>query len=139
MKLIKTYTSDSIDQSEKIAAELAAILIEGDVVLLEGTLGSGKTFLVQHMCKSWNIKEDVTSPTFTIIQNYSGDRFVNHFDLYRIEETNELDQLGWEDMIYSKAVSFIEWPQKIEPLLNQYYKILITSNNDERKIELYKK
>ena len=108
----------------------------GDVVLLEGTLGSGKTFLVQEICKNWHIEEDVTSPTFTLIQNYNGDLDVNHLDLYRIENVEELDQLGWEDMVYSKGVTFIEWPQMVEPVLQSYYKIKIDLQEDRREITL---
>lgn len=139
MKLLKYFESNSTTQTQKIAHEIAAFLNNGDVILLQGTLGSGKTYLVQHICDAWKIDENVTSPTFTIIQNYKGDKSVNHFDLYRIEQINELDQLGWEDMVYSDAVTFIEWPQIMEPLLNTYYKISITLNGLKRKIELSKK
>jgi len=139
MKLIKSWESDSIESSQKISIEIAAHFKKGDVVLLQGTLGSGKTFLVQHICRYWNVNESVTSPTFTIIQNYMGDEIVNHMDLYRIEEITELDQLGWEEMVYSNAVTFIEWPQKIEPLLQSYYKICITVKNEVRSIEFFKK
>lgn len=139
MKLIKSWESSSIKDSRIVAAEISSKLKASDIILLEGNLGSGKTFLVQHICKLWNIKEDVTSPTFTIIQNYTGDKTVNHIDLYRIEKVSELDQIGWEDMAYSDAVTFIEWPQIIEPVLKVYYKIYISIKDRKRKIKLYKK
>jgi tRNA threonylcarbamoyl adenosine modification protein YjeE len=139
MKKVKSWLSSSLLHSRKTAADLSKIFTLGDIVLLEGDLGSGKTFLVQHICRNWNITEEVTSPTFTIIQNYNGDKLVNHMDLYRIEHIPELDQLGWEDMIYSDAVSFIEWPQKIECLIDSFYKIKITLKNNKRQIELLKK
>ena len=139
MKKIKSWTSASLKESQNIAKELSSLFTKGDIVFLEGTLGSGKTYLVQHICSNWNVQEDVTSPTFTIIQNYIGDFSVNHIDLYRIEAQNELDQLGWEDMLYSDAVSFVEWPQKIEGLTDNYYKLSISMNGKTRQIELFKK
>ncbi len=139
MNFPKTWISNSISDSQKIAQELSTLLMPGDVVLLEGTLGSGKTFLVQEICKNWHIEDDVTSPTFTLIQNYSGNIAVNHMDLYRIEAIEELDQLGWEDMVYSDAVTFIEWPQMVEPILNSYYKINIDLKDGRREITLNKK
>lgn len=139
MNKIKSWKSSSIKESQIIAEELSKLFKTGDVILMEGDLGSGKTLFVQNICSKWNIQDDVTSPTFTIIQNYSGDYNVNHIDLYRIEDNNELDQLGWEDMLYSGAVTFVEWPQKIEKFLRSFYKLSILVNNDTRIIELYKK
>ncbi len=139
MKLLKSWISNSISNSHKVAAELSKILKPGDIVLLEGILGSGKTFLVQEICKNWRVEEDVTSPTFTLIQNYNGDISVNHMDLYRIENIEELDNLGWEDMVYSNAVTFIEWPQKLEPVLQSFYKIEIELKETQREITLSRK
>ena len=139
MNKIKSWRSKSIRDSMKIAKELSQIFKNGHIVFLEGTLGSGKTFLVQNICANWNVQDEVTSPTFTIIQNYSADYAVNHIDLYRIEERKELDQLGWEDMLYSDAVTFVEWPEKIENYVDHYYKILINMNDNSRQIELYEK
>jgi tRNA threonylcarbamoyladenosine biosynthesis protein TsaE len=139
MKKLKTWQSASIEDSKQIANELSQLFKKGHIIFLEGTLGSGKTFLVQNICANWNVTDDVTSPTFTIIQNYSGDYPINHLDLYRIEEQNELDQLGWEDMLYSDAVTFVEWPEKIENYVDHFYKISINMNNTNRRIELFEK
>jgi len=139
MNNIKTWKSVSIQDSREIAKELSKFFKQGSIVFLEGTLGSGKTFLVQNICLNWNVRDDVTSPTFTIIQNYSGDFKVNHIDLYRIEEQNELDQLGWEDMLYSDAVTFVEWPQKIENYVDSFFKISISMKDKVRQIELLEK
>jgi len=139
MKKIKSWQSLSIKDSQNIAKELSTIFKKGHIILLQGKLGTGKTFLVQHICAHWHIQDDVTSPTFTIIQNYSGDFSVNHMDFYRIEQQNELGQLGWEDMIYSDAVTFIEWPERIEKYLDHFYKISIVMKDKIRHIELLKK
>ena len=139
MKTVKSWISNSISDSQILATELSKILKQGDIVLLEGTLGSGKTFLVQEICKNWHVEEDVTSPTFTLIQNYHGDVAVNHLDLYRIENIEELDNLGWEEMVYSNAVTFIEWPQMVEPLLQSFYKVKIVVQESQREITLSRK
>ena len=139
MKKIRTWYSSSIRDSLEIAKELSQLFKKGSIVFLEGDLGTGKTFLVQNICKNWNVQDDVTSPTFTIIQNYSGDYSVNHIDLYRIAKQNELDQLGWEDILYSDAVTFVEWPQIIEKYVNSFYKISIIIKNNVRQIELFEK
>lgn len=138
MKLIKTWISTNVSHTKKVAKELSKIFKKGDIILLHGTLGSGKTYLVQHICKNWQIYEEVTSPTFTIVQNYGGLYSVNHMDLYRIENMAELDNIGWEDMLYSDAVSFIEWPEKIQDFVEGFYKIGITLDGDKREIKLYK-
>jgi tRNA threonylcarbamoyladenosine biosynthesis protein TsaE len=139
MQLLKSWTASSIDDSRQIASELSHKFTSGDVVLLQGTLGAGKTFLVQQICKQWHVNDDVTSPTFTLIQNYNGDLLVNHIDLYRIEDIDELDQIGWEDMVYSDAVTFIEWPEKVETILNSFYKISIEQEVNTRYFKLFKK
>ena len=139
MQHIKTWISESPEDTQNIAVELSEIFKSGDTILLQGTLGAGKTFLVQEICRKWHVVENVTSPTFTLIQNYSGDYTVNHIDLYRIEKVEELDQLGWEDMVYSGAVTFIEWPEKVENILEKFYKILIGQQGNKRYFKLFKK
>lgn len=139
MHALKSWTSESVDDTILIADELSQQFIPGDIILLVGTLGAGKTFLVQQICKRWHINDDVTSPTFTLIQNYTGDIAVNHMDFYRIENIEELDQLGWEDLVYSDAVTFIEWPEKVEAILSSFYKITIEQKENRRYFRLFKK
>ncbi|MGD9488272.1 MAG: tRNA (adenosine(37)-N6)-threonylcarbamoyltransferase complex ATPase subunit type 1 TsaE [Calditrichaceae bacterium] len=136
MRDISTYSSDTIEESRAVARELASILKPSDIVLLEGNLGSGKTFLVKEICNIWETEEEATSPSFAIIQIYSGAISVNHFDFYRIEDISELDNLGWEELLYTDAVSFIEWPQMIENQLDDYYKITIELNGERRLFKL---
>jgi len=138
MKQINTWISNSIKDSQNIAKELSQKITSGDVVLMEGNLGAGKTFFVQQICKYWQVEEDVTSPTFTLIQNYSSKFQISHMDLYRIEDEKELDQLGWEDMVYSDGVTFIEWPQKVMPLLKDYWHLNIELIDEVRNIVLSK-
>ncbi len=136
---VEQWTSLSVKDSVSVAKKLADIFKPADIVLMQGNLGSGKTFIVQHICKVWQVDEQVTSPTFTILQHYSGKYNVNHFDFYRIKSVKELDQLGWEEFFYSNAVTFVEWPQIIENVIDTYYKIIIENHSDKRKISLFSK
>ncbi len=137
MKILETYISRSEADSRNIAGKLTQKLQPGDVLLLEGNLGSGKTFLVQAICKNWQTTDEASSPSFAIIQQYGGNQPVNHMDFYRIQDERELDNLGWEEYLYGNAVTFIEWPQIIEDRLDHFYKIIIDVNGQERQFKLY--
>ena len=139
MKILGKYNSKSPEETEQTAEILTGIFKEGDVVLLEGDLGCGKTFLVKALCKIWQTEDEAVSPSFTILNQYSGKMQVNHFDLYRIHDERELDQLGWEEILESGAVTFIEWPQMLEKHLENYYKIKIDMKNGEHIFTLFEK
>jgi tRNA threonylcarbamoyladenosine biosynthesis protein TsaE len=106
------------------------------VILLEGNLGSGKTFLVKEICKILNTEDEASSPSFAILYQYSGPVPVNHFDLYRIKDIRELDNLGWEEHLTRGAITFIEWPEILESQLIDFYKINITNNDKYREFIL---
>lgn len=137
MRLIQQFTSRSIEDSERIAAKLAGRFLANDVVLLEGELGSGKTFLVKALCKIWETEDEAVSPSFAIVHQYRGALPVNHLDLYRIHDERELDQLGWEELLDCGAVTFIEWPQILEKHLQNYYKIRIEMQGEKRLFSLF--
>ena len=105
--------TDGAEATERLAAELAAGLRPGDVVLVSGELGAGKTTFVRGAARALGVTEPVTSPTFTIGQRYEGDVPVSHLDLYRLGEAG----LGGEDpgllddYLTGDAVVFIEWPE----------------------------
>ena len=83
------------------------------LVTLEGDLGTGKTTLVQAMCRGVGIREDVTSPTFALVNEYQvDDRTVFHLDLYRLHGPDDLTNLGWDDIVNSDAIVFVEWPDR---------------------------
>lgn len=138
MDLIKTYSAKTEQETLTIARELAKRFSSNDVVLLEGNLGSGKTFLVKSLCEIWQTTDPAVSPSFAILHQYRGAQPVNHFDLYRIESVYELDNLGWEEFLETGAITFIEWPQILEPQLDGYYKIKITMQSDVRIFKLYR-
>lgn len=98
-------------ETEAIGARLAARLGPGDVVLLAGELGTGKTTLVRGACRALGVADPVTSPTFTIGQTYGGGRLpVSHLDLYRLQSLEGEDPALLADYLRPEAVAFVEWP-----------------------------
>lgn len=136
MKIIKQVYSKSIDDSIHFAKELAGLFRSNDIILMQGDIGTGKTFLVKEICKIWQTADEPSSPSFVILNQYRGRIPVNHFDLYRIDNIRELDNLGWEDYLYSGAVTFIEWPSLIENQLSSYYKLELEFENHHRQFTL---
>lgn len=91
---------------------------KGQVYALDGDLGCGKTVFTQGFAKGLGVKEPVTSPTFTILQIYNEGRLpLYHFDVYRIEDEDEMDEIGYEDCFYGEGVSLVEWAEKIDDLM----------------------
>jgi tRNA threonylcarbamoyladenosine biosynthesis protein TsaE len=83
------------------------------VVAISGELGAGKTTLVQAICRGCGVKEDVTSPTFALVHEYQGEHFsIYHLDLFRLEQIEELTNLGWDDIIGAHALVLVEWPER---------------------------
>jgi tRNA threonylcarbamoyladenosine biosynthesis protein TsaE len=97
-------------ETEALAAELAARLAPGDVVLVEGELGAGKTTFVRGACRALGIDAVVTSPTFTIGQRYPGEVPVSHLDLYRVSDLRDEDPDLLSDYIGPDRIAFVEWP-----------------------------
>lgn len=136
---ILPQTSTSAEETIALGRELAGELHPGDIVALYGDLGAGKTHLVKGICEGLGISSDsVTSPTFTLVNEYVGSLPVYHFDVYRIERIEELFEFGYEDYFYGEGISLIEWPEKIEPLLPEHTtRIRLTHKSDnERQIDL---
>jgi tRNA threonylcarbamoyladenosine biosynthesis protein TsaE len=106
-------------ETEAAAAELAGRLSAGDVVLVAGELGSGKTTFVRGACRALGVTDTVTSPTFTIGQLYAGNPEVAHLDLHRLASLAGEDPALLDDYITPERVSFVEWPGVAEPLLER--------------------
>ena len=111
------YISNSCEETQKIAADFAKTLKGGDVICMRGGLGAGKTAFTQGLARGLNVKEPVTSPTFTIVNEYEGRLTLYHFDVYRISDSDEMYEIGYEEYVYGNGVSVIEWPQRIEDIL----------------------
>lgn len=120
--LKKTYTTHGPEETAQIAQTVSRLLHPGDVILLKGELGAGKsTFaraLIQSLCGQ---STEVPSPTFTLVQTYEAPKFVLwHFDLYRLEHSSEIYELGIEEA-YAGGVSLIEWPERLGTSLPREY------------------
>jgi tRNA threonylcarbamoyladenosine biosynthesis protein TsaE len=111
-----THITRSDEETRALAAELGATLQPGDVVVLNGELGAGKTTFAKGLAVGLGVTEPVTSPTFTIVQHYEGRVPVTHVDVYRLDLLQELHDLGFEEML-DHAVTIIEWGDAIAPLL----------------------
>lgn len=109
--------SNSPEHTRQIGKDLSQLLESGDVVALFGDLGSGKTILTKGICEGLGVKEMVTSPTFTLIQEYSGICPVYHFDFYRLNSIGEIEMLDLDCYFSSDAISIIEWADRGEKLL----------------------
>lgn len=105
-----TTTSEGPAETERLAGELAAELGPGDVVLVSGDLGSGKTTFVRGACRQLGVNEPVTSPTFTIGHAYAGELPVFHLDLYRLGSLEPEEPGLLDDYFGADAITFVEWP-----------------------------
>lgn len=109
--------SDSKEETQRQASLLAGLLHAGDVVNLSGDLGAGKTAFIQGLAKGLGIKERVTSPTFTLLKVYPGPLPLYHFDVYRLQRSRQLIELGYEEYVYGSGVTVIEWGDRVLELL----------------------
>jgi tRNA threonylcarbamoyladenosine biosynthesis protein TsaE len=124
-------SSASSAETERLGAQLGASLRPGDLVLVSGELGAGKTTFVRGACRALGVEAPVTSPTFTIGQLYAGDPEVAHLDLYRLER---VDPSILEDYVTPDRVAFVEWPL---PLEGATHRVLIEhAGGDSRTIEI---
>jgi tRNA threonylcarbamoyladenosine biosynthesis protein TsaE len=109
--LTSSISSASAEETEAFGARLAADLKPGDLVLVSGELGAGKTTLIRGACRAMGVDEPVTSPTFTIGQRYSGRVPVSHLDLYRLAGSADEDPALLEDYVRPDTIAFVEWPE----------------------------
>ena len=110
-----TYDSNSPQETYALGIKMAEAAVPGSVYCLSGDLGTGKTVFAQGFAEGLGIREDVCSPTFTILQVYEDGRMpLYHFDLYRIGDPEEMDEIGFDEFIYGDGVCLIEWPEMAE-------------------------
>jgi tRNA threonylcarbamoyladenosine biosynthesis protein TsaE len=110
-----TLHSDSAARTRRLGEALGALLQLGDMVLLTGDLGAGKTTLTQGIGAGLGVRELINSPTFTILKEYEGRLPLYHFDLYRIESPDEIYALGFDDYFQADGVSVVEWAERGDP------------------------
>lgn len=136
------YNSNSPNDTEMIAKALAKKLKPSDVICLRGDLGVGKTAFVQGLVKGLGVTEPISSPTFTIVNCYTGGKMpIYHFDVYRIEDSDEMYEIGFDEYVYGDGVTVIEWPDNIADILpDNAYNITIEKDYEKgenfRRIEI---
>lgn len=132
------FVSERERETEELGARLAGVLRAGDVVALRGGLGMGKTAFVRGMARGLGVTDRVTSPTFTIVNEYAGRLPLFHFDLYRLSGADELFDIGWEDYPARGGVCAVEWGEQAEGALEESVSVSIRrgEGDGQRVIEI---
>ena len=132
------YITNSPSETEAVGVALARVLQPGTVIAYRGDLGAGKTAFTRGLAKGLGVKERVTSPTYTIVNEYLGGRMpLFHFDMYRLGSEDELFDIGWEDYLDRCGVCAVEWSENVWGAMEDAIIITITRlDEDTRKIEI---
>jgi tRNA threonylcarbamoyladenosine biosynthesis protein TsaE len=133
-----SFEVKSVEETWELARAFAKTLQPGDVVCLEGDLGAGKTTFTQALARELGVSGRVTSPTFCVVQEHPGERFMVHMDLYRLSGEDDVLDLGWEDYLSRGAIVVVEWPERAGSLVPAAAKHVVFTHLDgeeDRKIE----
>ena len=127
-----TFVTCTPEETIALAKKIGALLRAGDCIAYYGDLGAGKTALVQGIAKGLGVSSHVTSPTFTIVNEYEGRLPLYHFDVYRIYDPDEMYEIGYDEYINGDGVCIVEWAELIEELFpEKYLKITILKDNEK--------
>jgi tRNA threonylcarbamoyladenosine biosynthesis protein TsaE len=138
-EIAKISYSD-LSEISRVSEKILQLCEKYKVWAFEGEMGAGKTTLIKSICERLGVKDNVSSPTFSIVNEYHSvnNKIIYHFDFYRIKNEEEAMDIGAEEYFYSGNFCFIEWPSKIESLLPPgHIMIRISLNNQERLIEIF--
>lgn len=125
------FIVSNVYETQSLGYKIGSLLGPSDIVCLVGDLGTGKTHLTKGIAKGLEIEDHITSPTFTIVNEYYGRLKFYHFDVYRVNDPDEIAAIGFDEYIFSDGVSVIEWSNYIEELIPpQHIKILIEKSSD---------
>ncbi len=128
------FVSHSTEQTRRLGARLGQLVGGGEVICLVGDLGTGKTCMVQGIARGMGIDEQVTSPTFVLVNEYAGDTLpLYHIDLYRIVDVKAAHSFGLDDYLYGDGVCAIEWAERVEDLWPDEYLLVQLRHLDEAK------
>jgi len=128
-----TWYSQSEEETYKLGKWIGDNLKSGEIILLYGDLGSGKTVMSRGIAHGAGVNDIVTSPTFTLMNTYEGKYHVYHFDIYRINQPEELYDLDYEDYFFGSGIAIVEWPERLDYLLpSEYLKITINRTEDDK-------
>ncbi len=131
--------TDSAASTVGLAAAIAELLQPSDLLVLSGDLGAGKTTFTQGVGRGLGVEAHITSPTFTIVRSYEGRLRLNHLDVYRLEQLDEVTDLGLSELLDDGSVTLIEWGDRILPVLGQDHlevRIRLGDGDDDRVVEL---
>ena len=127
----------TLNEIEDVTKSLIDEINGVNIILLKGELGAGKTTLIKSILKKLGVKENITSPTFSIVNQYFAyNRLINHFDLYRIKSLKELDVMGFEEYLDNEGVNFIEWPEIAMSKISYRYIEIYIKLIDEKSREI---
>ena len=138
---METIKIESLDSIKEAARQFVAAMGDNTVFAFYGKMGAGKTTFIKAICQELGVTDNITSPTFAIVNEYRSGlagELIYHFDFYRIKKLEEVYDMGYEDYFYSGAICFIEWPELIEDLLpGNTVKVSIEENeNGSRTVTL---
>ena len=133
-----TFLSNSPAETEAVGAALGAILAPGTVIAYRGDLGAGKTAFTRGLARGLGYAEPVTSPTYTIVNEYLGGRLpLFHFDMYRLASSDDLWDIGWEDYLERGGVCAVEWSENVDDAMeNAVYVTIEKLGEDARRITI---
>jgi len=116
-KIMLKYNTHSVEETLIIGEKLGRLLRRGNIVCLSGDLGAGKTAFTQGMAKGLEVSDYVTSPTYTIINEYEGRLSLYHFDVYRLNDVSEMYELGYEEYFFGDGVVVLEWADVVRDII----------------------
>ena len=130
------YKTESPEETIELASKIGAVLRRGDVIAYRGGLGAGKTTFTRGLAIGAGLEDEVTSPTFALINEYHGNLDIYHFDMYRIEGTDDLEATGFFDYPMDESVFVIEWSENISEILpeNTIYIEIKRTGDESREI-----
>ena len=128
------YITNSPEETEKVGAALGKILQPGTVLAYRGDLGAGKTAFTRGLARGLGYAEPVTSPTYTIVNEYLGGRLpLFHFDMYRLASSDDLWDIGWEDYLERGGVCAVEWSENVEEAMENAITVCIEKTGEESR------
>ena len=129
------FTTNSPAQTEAVGAALGAVLQPGTVLAFEGDLGAGKTAFTRGLARGLGADDRVTSPTYTIVNEYLSGRLpLFHFDMYRLETADDLWDIGWEDYLERGGVCAVEWSENVAEAMEDAIRIRIQKTGEETRV-----
>ena len=130
----KTWEINDLSELNQVAREIISSIKPNKKIAFYGEMGAGKTTLIKELCLELGVEENTSSPTFAIVNEYVGKEKIYHFDLFRINSTDELQHIGFDEYLDNDAYIFIEWPQLIEvQLMGQKFAAVHIILNEDKK------